>query len=85
MIYQNNPTNQSIWDRTIGQAFSWLNKQENIQENINIDNYSESFSNRSNATTSKQSLNTQSIPLNAYLTYVTLNLQLIMQGIVFNY
>ena len=74
---------ESIWNRTFGQALSWLNKPgSSVQENINIDNYSDNYGRETTTTsisiTSKPS--PQSIPLNAYLTYVTLNLQLIIKG-----
>ena len=74
---------ESIWNRTFGQALSWLNKPgNNVQENINIDNYSDSYGRETTTTsiTITAKSNPQSIPLNAYLTYVTLNLQLIIKG-----
>ena len=67
LLDSNAQNNGSFWDRTFGQAFSWMNKPNNqpIEES--------SFSNNSTN-------NATGISLNAYLTYVTLKLPLIMQG-----
>ena len=64
--------NGSFWGRTFGQAFSWMNKTNNqpVEEN--------SFNNSMNHPTGANG--SIGVSLNAYLTYVTLKLPLIMQG-----
>jgi hypothetical protein len=69
--------------KTFGHALSWLNKSdEQTNESFEIKNYSAETMRQSTeieaseANTSK----TPAIPLNAYLTYVTLKLQIIIQG-----
>ena len=63
--------NSSIWGKTFGQAISWMNKNT-FQSNENHSG--------GDSAAGGQSIAPQSIPLNAYLTYVTLKLQVIMQG-----
>lgn len=76
----------SIWDRTFGQAMTWLNKPvEDSKESFEIKDYNEQVASTAmeekNEARASQS-NPQSIPLNAYLTYVTLKLQIIMQDVL---
>jgi hypothetical protein len=62
--------NSNFWSRTFGPSFglsTFFNKSNNHQ----LENISETDSN----------LNPKSFALNAYLTYVTLRLPLIMNGI----
>lgn len=73
----------TFWGRTFGQAFSWINKSNNQQptdENIYA-NQKHHILSSNNPTTSNISSST-GISLNAYLTYVTLKLPLIMQDVL---
>ena len=72
----------SFWGRTFGNAFSWINPMRpNNNEQPEPDNYDNSFTNNNNNNNQASGTSlVNSIPLNAYLTYVTLKLQLIMQG-----
>lgn len=71
----------SIWDRTFGQAFSWLNKPiENDKDSYEIGEYNES--NGKSQVDEQLSSSSQSSSLNAHLTYVTLKLQIIMQDVL---
>ena len=64
----------SFWGRTFGQAFSWMNNKTNNQQ---IEENSFTNNNSSNPIGSTGGVG---VSLNAYLTYVTLKLPLIMQG-----
>lgn len=76
----------SIWDKTFGQAMFWLKKpSEEKNDCFEINDYSEEIRRQSieiqtSGTTSSKSAVYYTTPLNAYLTYVTLKLQIIMQG-----
>jgi hypothetical protein len=79
----------TFWGRTFGNAFSWINPtRTNNNEQTEPDNYDNSFTNNNNNVNNQASVASSlvnSIPLNAYLTYVTLKLQLIMQGKLINF
>jgi len=81
-----------MWERTFGQAMTWLNKPDstNQKEMYEINKYNspdeQAFRNEeqegSTAAADDVRASQSSVPLNAYLTYVTLRLQIIMQDVL---
>lgn len=76
----------SFWGKTFGQAFSWINKQSNSQAQEPANEAESSFSVRtgekSAAAAVAEKSSSNCVPLNAYLTYVTLNMQMIIKDVL---
>ena len=82
----------SMWERTFGQAMTWLNKPEltNQKEMYEIDKYNDPDAQAASREEDESGgvagadlrAFQSSVPMNAYLTYVTLRLQIIMQDVL---
>lgn len=80
-IFNQDTSRFSIWNRTVGQAFTWLNKpEENPKEMYQINSRDGEYEDDSVQPSTSQ--DSHSFRLNAYLTYVTLKLQVIMQDVL---
>ena len=81
-LIDSNQTSGTFWGRTFSQAFSWMNKSSN--QSVNETNYASQQHHllSSNNPTSSSIASSAGISLNAYLTYVTLKLPLIMQDVL---
>ncbi len=86
------PMRSSVWDRTVGQAMTWLNKPENPdqKEMFEINKHNDPDTQHSSRESDEAGTSAaadfrasqSSVPLNAYLTYVTLRLQIIIQDVL---